>query len=191
MYSNSAVGHISAATKSWSEALYGNRTRQPQMRLPDSTGRPMYSKPAVAMFFNMPNEDSPRVAFLLQPSASAARLTVDWPLRLRETPAPFTSRSPGIATLGPSCTPSRQLRCLFRPSNEGMVRTSFSRCSLNRQLDGQKRRRESNPLGAALAATRAVWLQRREKVSSPGIEPGLRASRARERIRHTPRTCCL
>ena len=34
---------------------------------------------------------------------------VDWPHCLRETPAPFTSRSPDIATLGSSCNPNRQL----------------------------------------------------------------------------------
>lgn len=42
-------------------------------------------------------------------SATHGKLTVDWPLHLRETPVPFTSRLPGIATLGPSCTPDRQL----------------------------------------------------------------------------------
>ena len=47
-----------------------------------------------------------------------APLTVDWPLCLRETLAPFTSRSPGVATLGPSCSPGRQLGCQSRPSNE-------------------------------------------------------------------------
>ena len=46
----------------------------------------------------------------LRSSVPATKLPiVDWPLCLGETPAPFTSRSPGIATLGPSCTPSRQL----------------------------------------------------------------------------------
>ena len=38
-----------------------------------------------------------------RPSVPASNsLIVDWPLCLRETPAPFTSRSPDIATLGPS-----------------------------------------------------------------------------------------
>ena len=44
-----------------------------------------------------------------RPYQQPVSLTVDRPLRLNETPAPFTSRSPGIATLGPSCTPDRQL----------------------------------------------------------------------------------
>jgi hypothetical protein len=38
-----------------------------------------------------------------------------WPVRFGrvpdETPGPLTSRSPGIAALGPSCTPDRQLGC--------------------------------------------------------------------------------
>ena len=39
---------------------------------------------------------------------------------------------------------------------------------------------------------RAVWLQRQVvQVSSPGIEPGLRPSQGRVRIRHTPRTSCF
>jgi len=56
----------------------------------------------------LPNEGLPRVALV-----STVRIgkspTVDWPLHLGEIPAPFTSRLPGIATLGPSCTPSSQL----------------------------------------------------------------------------------
>ena len=51
---------------------------------------------------------------------------VDRPLRLRETPAPFTSRSPGIATLGPSCTPSRQLSLLFQ---KALNEVTSRRCS--------------------------------------------------------------
>lgn len=46
------------------------------------------------------------------------------------------------------------------------------------------------PTSSCFAGSRrAVWLQR-QLVSQPGIEPGLRASRARVRIQHTPRTCC-
>ncbi len=74
---------------------------------------------------------------------------VDWPLRLRETSAPLTSRSPGIATLGPSCTPSRQLGSCIKghPTRVWFGHLSCKkRCSLNRQLDGQRRRWESNPL---------------------------------------------
>ena len=37
----------------------------------------------------------------------------------------------------------------------------------------------------------SIQLPRRRPVSQPGIEPGLRASRARVRIRHTPRTYCF
>jgi hypothetical protein len=65
----------------------------------------MYSEPAVAAVSSSKGPTKGCQELLsLRPSASAARgeLTVDWPLRLRETSAPFTSRSPGIATLGPS-----------------------------------------------------------------------------------------
>ena len=52
---------------------------------------------------------------------------VDRPLCLRETPAPFTSRSPGIATLGPSCTPSRQLGNVVQLSKaqRGIIETGL------------------------------------------------------------------
>ena len=62
--------------------------------------RTMYSNLAVAVVL-LPNEGMPRVAFA--PAVPIGESpTVDWPLCLGETPAPFTSRSPGIATLGPS-----------------------------------------------------------------------------------------
>jgi hypothetical protein len=83
----------------------------------------MYSNPAVAVVFKCPTKGCQEL-FVLRPSVPVTKsLAVDWPLRLREIPAPFTSRLPGIATLGPSCTPSRQLGINVRPSNEEMVRT--------------------------------------------------------------------
>ena len=87
----------------------------------------MYSNPAVAVVL-LPNEGLPRAAFQRygRPCQQSRPLTVDWPLRLRETPAPFTSRSPGIATLGPSCTPSRQLGMLFQ---KALNEVSSRRCS--------------------------------------------------------------
>ena len=72
------------------------------------TGRPMYSNRQSPICFQAPNEGLPRV-FGLRPSVSANMPPiVDWPLRLRETPAPFTGWSPSVATLGPSCTPNGQ-----------------------------------------------------------------------------------
>ena len=44
------------------------------------------------------------------------------------------------------------------------------------------------PFNCFAGSRLAIRLQR-PSVSQPGIEPGLRASRARVRIRHTPRTC--
>jgi hypothetical protein len=71
--------------------------------------RTIYSNPAVAVLSKCPTKGS-QERCLLRPSVPATKsLIVDRPLRLREIPAPFTSRSPGIATLGPSCTPRRQL----------------------------------------------------------------------------------
>ena len=83
-----------------------------------------------------------------------------------------------------------------RPSNEGKVQmvSSFQGCNPNLQLDSQRRRWESNPLETALQAVAVPSGSsvRLHQVSSPGIEPGLRPSQSRVRIRHTPRTyiCC-
>ncbi len=53
----------------------------------------------------------------------------------------------------------------------------------------KRRRWESNPLEAALqAAAVPSGSSATLSVSSPGIEPGLRPSQGRVRIRHTPRT---
>ncbi len=52
-------------------------------------------------------------------------LTVDWPLRLRETQAPFTSRSPGVATLGPSWIPGGQLGCIKDPPTKNWFRRNI------------------------------------------------------------------
>ena len=88
---------------------------------------------------------------------------VDWPLCLGETPAPFTSRSPGIVTLGPSCTPNGQSGIGQKTSQrrKGSDVVIVQGCSLNRQLAGQRRRWESNPLESCFAGSRrTVWLQR-------------------------------
>jgi hypothetical protein len=86
---------------------HGNRTRHPPSATtgPDALDGPDVLQPAVAVvsFPKGPTKGC-REPLSLRPSVSAAQgeLTVDGPLRLRETPAPFTSRSPGIATSGPS-----------------------------------------------------------------------------------------
>ncbi len=60
------------------------------------------------------------------------------------------------------------------------------------QLDGQKRRWESNPLEAALqAAAVPSGSSAKLSVSSPRVELGLRPSHGRVLIRHTPRTFCI
>jgi hypothetical protein len=86
------------------------RDSHPHVRIP------MYSNLAVGLFSNCngwPNEVCAKSAWVtaVRIRGAFAPLTVDWLLRLQETPAPFTSRSPGVATLGPSCTPDRQLGC--------------------------------------------------------------------------------
>ena len=52
--------------------------------------------------FNSPTKDCRELSIATRPSVSTKlnRLIVDWPLRLGETPAPFTSWSPSVATLG-------------------------------------------------------------------------------------------
>jgi hypothetical protein len=73
--------------------------------------------------FKKPNEGVSRAAFQRygRPCQRSKPPIVDRPLCLGETPAPFTSRSPGIATLGPSCTPSRQLGMLFQKGAQRSV----------------------------------------------------------------------
>ena len=114
-------------TRSQSERRLRNRCkrrRSESNRAPTrSVGR---SKPAVAVVL-LPNEGLPRGALAYgRPYRQSP--TVDWPLCLGETLAPFTSQSPGIATLGPSCTPSRQLGMLFQ---KALNEVSSRRCSLH------------------------------------------------------------
>jgi hypothetical protein len=145
------------------------RESNPQTTLvvPSCTGRPMYSNRQSPICFQLPNEGLPR-AFGLRPSVSASMLPiVDWPLRLGETPAPFTSRSPGVATLRPSCTPNGQSgngqKTFQRRKGSDVV--IVQGCSLNWQLGGQRRRWESNPLESCFAGSRrTVWLQRQFSV---------------------------
>lgn len=99
-----------SATKLWSES--GSRLSPPRLKKRfgairvELTWTPIRQSP----MFSMPNEDLSRVAFGYgRPYRRHASMIVDRPLHLSEIPAPFTSRLPGIATFGPSCTPDRQL----------------------------------------------------------------------------------
>jgi hypothetical protein len=69
----------------------------------------MYSGPAVAAVFNAQRRITKRRFHYGRPYRRRELPIVDRPLCLGETPAPFASRSPGVTTLGPSCTPGRQL----------------------------------------------------------------------------------
>ncbi len=92
----------------------------------------MYSNPAVAVVSKCPTKGC-QERCLLRPSVPTTKSPiVDRPLRLGETPAPFASRSPGFTTLGPSCTPSRQLSNVVKLSkpNEGSSRRAFSAARL-------------------------------------------------------------
>ena len=74
---------------------------------------------------------------------------VDWPLRLGEALAPFTSRLPGHRYLRTVvCTPDRQLG-MYQETGQRRFGSDISLvkgCSPNRQSIGQRRRWESNPL---------------------------------------------
>ncbi len=112
----SAVGHILVATK----VVVRGFTELPRIwrswaGIGPATSRTvacaltMYSKPAVAVVFNAQRRVAKSCFSYGRPYQQRESLIVDWPLCLRETSAPFVSRSPGITTFGPSCTPSRQL----------------------------------------------------------------------------------
>ena len=118
MYSKSAVGHVWSATKCVGQT---NSVREllPQTALsaaPDHFRRiacsPIRQSPCFQLLFRKKsNEVLPRdlLSHSVVRYQQSKSLTVDRPAHLAETPAPFTSRSPDIATLGPSCTPNRQL----------------------------------------------------------------------------------
>jgi len=99
MYSNSAVGHVLAATKCWSEigSLIEPAPNVICQSRGDENRTHMDSEPAVAECFKRPNEVVPRYRpyrtfqFGSGHAASSARDSVR-----------LTSRSPGIATLGSS-----------------------------------------------------------------------------------------
>ena len=87
---------------------------------------PMYSEPAVAVFQNAQRRVAKRCLRYGRPYRQRSRRLLTGPFISDETPTPFTSRSPGIATLGPSCTPSRQLGMLFQ---KALSEVSSRRCS--------------------------------------------------------------
>jgi hypothetical protein len=112
MYSNRQSVMYCLATKLWPEILLRTGI-EPADRIAISrlTGRSHVFQPVIAVCFKKAQR-----SFAKRSRSRYGRLcqqtvlpTVDWPFHLGETPAPFTIRSPGIATLGPSCTPGRQL----------------------------------------------------------------------------------
>ena len=95
---------------------YGNCSRNPRYgRLLITSDGSHVVQSGSRLVFNCCFEKSPtkccrEICFRIRSSViSHEWLTVDRPAHLVETPAPFTSRSPDIATLGPSCTPNWQL----------------------------------------------------------------------------------
>jgi len=93
----------------------------------------------------------------LRSSVPAARRSrpLTGPTVSRETPAPFTSRSPGIATLGPSWTTHRKLNRVdkFRNDlNEGLPRQSCLAAHL-RWVLMESRRAVEAPSGHGDVAT--------------------------------------
>jgi hypothetical protein len=138
----------------WRRRLVRVTRSQNERRLPKTVGsgggrnRTMYSNQAVAVVSKCPTKGC-QERCLLRPSVPATKSPiVDRPLRLREIPAPFTSRSPGIATLGPSCTPSRQLGSVVKLSKaqRRIIETSLfggpgtpPGCSPDRQLGSSVR----------------------------------------------------
>ena len=201
MYSGPAVGHVLAATKVGQSAPLPNERRLPCRSQAEAVGIEPCTPGRQSPCFRMPDEGLPGDAFWRfgRPFQRSKPLAVDWPLHLRETPAPFTSRSPGIATLGPSCTPGRQsglssdlpanfcLRYFSAPIVDVIRVSSRSVRDAGGSRTHFKLLCRQPPYRPAPAS----------KVSRPGIEPGtarrvvLRASRARARIRHTPGTCCF
>ena len=112
MYSNRQSVMYVLATKLWSDVFSVRESNPPTApRPPASLDEAMYSnRQSPCVFKKAQRSFAKRLRSRYgRPCQQAVLPTVDWPHRLRETPAPFTSRSPGIATLGPSCTPDRQL----------------------------------------------------------------------------------
>ena len=97
----------------------------------------MYSESAVAVVFNAQRRVAKSCFRFGRPYQQELSLIVDRPVHLAETLGPFTSRSPGIATLGPSCTPGMQLGnvvWVVKRPNEVVVETSCLSAHLSRVL---------------------------------------------------------
>ena len=127
MYSNRQSVMYFVATKLWPEFFSVRESNPPTAsRLPDSLDEAMYSEPAVAVFQNAQRRVAKRCLRYGRPYRQRSRRLLTGPFISGETPAPFTSRSPGIATLGPSCTPSSQLGMLFQ---KALNEVASRRCS--------------------------------------------------------------
>jgi len=125
----SAVGHVSVATKVVVRGISARESNpQTATRSPDSLDGADVLRTGSRRCIQCPTKGC-QERCLLRPSVPATKSPiVDRPLRLGETPASFTSRSPGVTTLGPSCTPCRQLGNVVQLSkpNEGSSRRAFS-----------------------------------------------------------------
>jgi hypothetical protein len=123
----SAVDHVLVATRLLVRGISVRESNPPTaLRSPDALDGADVLRAGSRRVSKCPTKGSQEVLALRSSVPATKSPIVDWPLRLRETPAPFTSRSPGIATLGPSCTPSRQLGMLFQ---KALNEVSSRRCS--------------------------------------------------------------
>jgi hypothetical protein len=94
--------------------------------------------------------------------------------RLFQTPAPFTSRSPGIATLGPSWTPSRQLNPCKDRTAKGWFRSGLVDVIRTGSCMARETPVGVEPTWSCFAGSRrAVWLQRHNLLQSPRQESNL------------------
>jgi hypothetical protein len=89
-------------------------------------------------------------------------------------------------------SPRQAVGPLLRPPDGGMVRT-FYQCEMSSEpaVGGSETPVGVEPTSTGLqpvASPSGSSAFRQLKMSSPGVEPGLRPSQSRVRIRHTPRT---
>ena len=93
----------------------------------------------ITSIVRVPDRGKHPTRFGRESSVSALRPSAPWDFRrkavdtlrhLRETPDELTSRSPGIATLGPSsCTPNRQLGACSKSRRGNRSEVTFGGCT--------------------------------------------------------------
>ena len=127
MYSNPAVDHVLVATKLLVRGISVRESNPPTaLRSPDALDGADVLRTGSRRVSNAQRRVAKRCLRYGRPYRQRGRRLLTGPFISGETPAPFTSRSPGIATLGPSCTPSRQLGMLFQ---KALNEVSSRRCS--------------------------------------------------------------